>query len=95
MDVQVVVDPINDPPFIHVPEFIILKSDEYESLIYNAERDKFEFSIGDPDLQGFPSMVKRRHSQKLSSVVIETCIGFIVKFFFFLFFCQAMTRFSW
>lgn len=57
MDVQLFVDPINDPPFIHVPEFIILKSNEDESLIYDPERDKFEFSIGDPDLDGFPGML--------------------------------------
>ncbi|XP_010105140.2 protein GAMETE EXPRESSED 2 [Morus notabilis] len=53
LDVPLFVDPINDPPFIHVPEFIILKSNEDESLIYDPERDKFEFSIGDPDLDDF------------------------------------------
>ncbi|PON88358.1 1,4-alpha-glucan-branching enzyme [Trema orientale] len=53
MDVPVFLDPINDPPFINIPEFIILKSNEEESLIYDSERDKFKFLIGDPDLQGF------------------------------------------
>lgn len=56
LDVPLFVDPINDPPFIHVPEFIILKSNEDESLIYDPERDKFEFSIGDPDLDDFSGM---------------------------------------
>ncbi|KAL5539922.1 hypothetical protein UlMin_043061 [Ulmus minor] len=54
LDVPLFVEPINDPPFIHVPAFIILNSSEDEPLIYDRERDKFEFSIGDPDLHGFP-----------------------------------------
>lgn len=57
LDVPVFVEPINDPPIINVPEVIMLKSNEDESLIYDGERDKFEFSIGDPDLHGFPGMV--------------------------------------
>ncbi len=57
LDVPVFVEPINDPPFIHVPDSIILKGDEDESLIFNRERDKFEFYIGDPDLLNFPGMV--------------------------------------
>ncbi|XP_062175751.1 protein GAMETE EXPRESSED 2-like isoform X3 [Alnus glutinosa] len=53
LDVPVFVDPINDPPFIHVPEIIILKGNEDESLIFDRERDKFEFYVGDPDLLNF------------------------------------------
>ncbi|XP_004298140.1 PREDICTED: protein GAMETE EXPRESSED 2-like [Fragaria vesca subsp. vesca] len=54
LHIPVLVEPINDPPFIHAPEFIILKSNEDESLIYDRETDKFEFYIGDPDLLAFP-----------------------------------------
>ncbi|XP_035539142.1 protein GAMETE EXPRESSED 2 isoform X3 [Juglans regia] len=54
LDVPVIVEPINDPPFIHAPEFIILKGNEDESLIFDRERDEFEFCIGDPDLPTFP-----------------------------------------
>ncbi|KAG2721400.1 hypothetical protein I3760_02G080800 [Carya illinoinensis] len=54
LDVPIIVEPINDPPFIHAPEFIILKGNEDESLIFDRERDKFEFCIGDPDLPTFP-----------------------------------------
>lgn len=55
LDVPIYVDPVNDPPFVHVPEFIFLKSSEDKSLIYKPERDKFEFRVGDPDLlHGFP-----------------------------------------
>ncbi|KAM1923418.1 hypothetical protein ACFX15_021336 [Malus domestica] len=54
LDVPVFVEPINDPPFIHAPEYIILKSNEDKSPIYDREKDKFEFCIGDPDLLAFP-----------------------------------------
>ncbi|KAJ9699630.1 hypothetical protein PVL29_005479 [Vitis rotundifolia] len=55
LNVPVFVEPINDPPFIHVPEFIILKnSKEDGSLIFDREQDKFEFFIGDPDLLYVP-----------------------------------------
>ncbi|ONI28226.1 hypothetical protein PRUPE_1G132400 [Prunus persica] len=53
LDVPVLVEPINDPPFIHAPAYIILKNNEDESLIYDREKDKFEFCIGDPDLLAF------------------------------------------
>ncbi|KAJ4955934.1 hypothetical protein NE237_012717 [Protea cynaroides] len=54
-NVPVFVQPINDPPFIRVPEFIKLwKHDEDGSQIFNSQRDQFEFSIGDPDLFNFP-----------------------------------------
>lgn len=56
MDVPVLVEPINDPPFIHVPEIIILEGNEDESLIFDRERNKFEFYVGDPDLLNFIGM---------------------------------------
>lgn len=58
LDIPVIVEPINDPPFINAPEVIILKSNEDETLIYDEKSDKFEFSIGDPDLHGFPGTAK-------------------------------------
>ncbi|KAB5548395.1 hypothetical protein DKX38_011801 [Salix brachista] len=54
LDVPVFVEPVNDPPVIKVPKFIKLKSNEDESLIFDKEIDKFEFSVGDPDLLGYP-----------------------------------------
>ncbi|KAG4957145.1 hypothetical protein JHK85_043525 [Glycine max] len=54
LGVPIFVDPINDPPFIRVPYFIILKSNEDETLIFDQEKDKFDFFIGDPDLLTFP-----------------------------------------
>ncbi|KAL5701321.1 hypothetical protein ACHQM5_026668 [Ranunculus cassubicifolius] len=53
--IPVFVEPINDPPFINVSEFIILEKAEKDgSRIFNKERDGFEFLVGDPDLFGFP-----------------------------------------
>ncbi|XP_057957884.1 protein GAMETE EXPRESSED 2 [Malania oleifera] len=55
LNVSVSVEPINDPPFIRVPEFIILKKNNGDgSLIFDRQKDKFEFSIWDPDLPNFP-----------------------------------------
>lgn len=54
LDISVSVKPVNDPPFISVPEFIILRFGEDKSLIFNKKRDKFNFFVGDPDLRYFP-----------------------------------------
>ncbi|KAJ7955133.1 protein GAMETE EXPRESSED 2 [Quillaja saponaria] len=54
VDVPVFVEPINDPPFIQVPDFIILRGNGDESLIFDKEKDKFHFFIGDPDLLTYP-----------------------------------------
>ncbi|CAD5334392.1 unnamed protein product [Arabidopsis thaliana] len=54
LDVPVFVEPVNDPPFINVPQYIMLESNGSESLIFHPERDKFNFSVGDPDLVNFP-----------------------------------------
>lgn len=57
IEVPILVEPINDPPSIYVPEFVILedKKQSEEVLIFNRERDKFNFSVWDPDLI-FPGM---------------------------------------
>ncbi|ESQ32377.1 hypothetical protein EUTSA_v10005444mg, partial [Eutrema salsugineum] len=54
LDVPVFVEPVNDPPFINVPHYIMLESNGEESLIFHRETDKFNFSVGDPDLANFP-----------------------------------------
>ncbi|XP_056845476.1 protein GAMETE EXPRESSED 2 [Raphanus sativus] len=54
LDVPVFVEPVNDPPFINVPNYIMLESNGTESLIFHKETDRFNFSVGDPDLAGFP-----------------------------------------
>ncbi|RID76505.1 hypothetical protein BRARA_B03474 [Brassica rapa] len=57
LDVPVFVEPVNDPPFINVPHYIMLESNGTESLIFHKETDKFNFSVGDSDLAGFPGNV--------------------------------------
>ncbi|GMJ12238.1 gamete expressed 2 [Hibiscus trionum] len=54
LDVQVVVDPINDPPYVNAPEFIMLNNTGDESLLFDKETDRFRFSVGDPDVLNFP-----------------------------------------
>lgn len=57
VDFPIFVEPINDPPYINVPPFIVLQDSRDEVLIYNAQKDKFDFFIGDPDLVYFPGML--------------------------------------
>ncbi|KAI3966935.1 hypothetical protein MKX01_017586 [Papaver californicum] len=54
--VSIFVEPINDPPFIHVPELIIISGNisTHSSRIFDERRDKFEFLVGDPDVFCFP-----------------------------------------
>ncbi|XP_058067826.1 protein GAMETE EXPRESSED 2 isoform X2 [Magnolia sinica] len=53
--VPIFVEPINDPPFICVPEYILLewKGTMDYLQIFDIQKDKFEFSIGDPDFINF------------------------------------------
>lgn len=54
--VSVFVEPINDPPFIHVPKFSVIsrKTNSHSSRIFDERRDDFEFLVGDPDVFCFP-----------------------------------------
>ncbi|XP_077238223.1 gamete expressed 2 [Tasmannia lanceolata] len=54
--VPVSVEPINDPPFIRAPKYIILEAEGAKdgSQIFDKQNDTFEFSVGDPDLINFP-----------------------------------------
>ncbi|KAK9288766.1 hypothetical protein L1049_017230 [Liquidambar formosana] len=74
LKVPVFVEPVNDPPFINVPEFIILKSDGDGSLIFDRDRDKFKFSVGDPDLLNFPG----GESQFVVTFSMEVTSGILV-----------------
>ncbi|KAH7688236.1 hypothetical protein IHE45_03G019900 [Dioscorea alata] len=53
--VPVFVEPINDPPTIFAPQFIILEEKETTAgfQIFNKDRDAFNFSIADKDLNSF------------------------------------------
>ncbi|KAG7533513.1 Immunoglobulin E-set [Arabidopsis thaliana x Arabidopsis arenosa] len=74
LDVHVFVEPVNDPPFINVPQFIMLESNGSESLIFHPERDKFNFSVGDPDLVHFPG----GESHFLVTFSVEVTDGFLL-----------------
>ncbi|KAL8171421.1 hypothetical protein V2J09_023225 [Rumex salicifolius] len=54
--ITVSVDPVNDPPYIRAPEYIVLEynGEGKGSSIYKKEKDEFEFMIGDPDFSNFP-----------------------------------------
>nr|XP_027120821.1 protein GAMETE EXPRESSED 2-like [Coffea arabica] len=74
--VPVFVEPINDHPFINAPAFIFLE-DSGDVLIFDRKKDKFDFSIGDPDLPNFPG--NRSHflviiSFEVSSGVLSTSL---------------------
>ncbi|XP_048233557.1 protein GAMETE EXPRESSED 2 isoform X2 [Ricinus communis] len=74
VDIPVFVEPINDPPFINIPKFIILNGDGDESLIFDKARDKFEFCIGDPDSLNFPGS----ESHFIVTFSVEVDDGFLV-----------------
>ncbi|CAK7322575.1 unnamed protein product [Dovyalis caffra] len=73
LDVLVSVEPVNDPPIIKVPKFITLKSED-KSLIFDKAIDNFEFSVGDPDLLGYPG----NESQFIVTFSVEVDKGFLV-----------------
>ncbi|CAK9170054.1 unnamed protein product [Ilex paraguariensis] len=74
LDVPIFVEPINDPPFINVPAFIILAGKEKEEmLIFDRQKDKFDFTIGDPDLLNFPG----NESQFLVMFSVEVNSGIL------------------
>ncbi|XP_020877406.1 protein GAMETE EXPRESSED 2 isoform X3 [Arabidopsis lyrata subsp. lyrata] len=74
LDVPVFVEPVNDPPFINVPQYIMLESNGSESLIFHPERHKFNFSVGDPDLVNFPG----GESHFLVTFSVEVTDGFLL-----------------
>ncbi|XP_056168566.1 protein GAMETE EXPRESSED 2 isoform X2 [Syzygium oleosum] len=74
LDIPVVVEPINDSPFFKVPEFVILKFNDDEALIFDRKRDKFDFFAGDPDLLHFPG----GGSLFLVEFSVEVSNGFLV-----------------
>ncbi|CAL1366002.1 unnamed protein product [Linum trigynum] len=73
LDIPVLVEPINDPPFINVPRYLILKGNGDRSLIFDKNRDDFEFSIGDPDLAYYPGS----ESQFIFAFSVEVDVGYL------------------
>ncbi|KAI0514236.1 hypothetical protein KFK09_010271 [Dendrobium nobile] len=69
--VAVLVKPINDPPKIHVPNFITLvgneASDDFQ--LFDKQRDFFEFSITESDIFHYPG--NRSHLMVMFSVEVN------------------------
>ncbi|XP_020976557.1 protein GAMETE EXPRESSED 2 isoform X3 [Arachis ipaensis] len=79
LGVPIFIDPVNDPPYIRVPNFIVLKSNEDETLIFDKEKDKFNFSIGDPDLPNFPVKHKDSYQWQPLQTYVTISKHFMVK----------------
>ncbi|CAN6449712.1 unnamed protein product [Victoria cruziana] len=49
--VPILVEPVNDPPYVTAPKYVLLKGEGFNNgtQIYDKEADNFELSIGDPD----------------------------------------------
>uniref|UniRef100_A0A7N0UQ31 GEX2 N-terminal Ig-like domain-containing protein n=1 Tax=Kalanchoe fedtschenkoi TaxID=63787 RepID=A0A7N0UQ31_KALFE len=71
--VPVLVEPVNDPPFIQVPDYIILKQVSNATRIFVNDSNKLEFIIGDPDVLNFPG----GESQFLVAFSVEVSTGFL------------------
>ncbi|CAA7016980.1 unnamed protein product [Microthlaspi erraticum] len=74
LDVPVFVEPVNDRPSIDVPQYIMLESNGDDSLIFYRETDKFNFSVGDPNLANFPG----GDSLFLVTFSVEVTDGFLL-----------------
>ncbi|XP_052190913.1 protein GAMETE EXPRESSED 2 isoform X2 [Diospyros lotus] len=82
LDIPLLVEPINDPPFINVPEFILFEKKNNEGhLIFDRQRHRRDFLIGDPDLLNFPALG--------SAVVIESILVFSLGVLLLYFTCKC------
>ncbi|KAI3857141.1 hypothetical protein MKW98_010555 [Papaver atlanticum] len=52
-------EPVNDPPFIHVPETIIISGNisTHSSRNFDEKRGKFEILVGDPNVLCFHGLI--------------------------------------
>ncbi|XXG59430.1 hypothetical protein AAC387_Pa04g1522 [Persea americana] len=78
--VPIIVEPINDPPFIRVPEYLIWEkkgSEQYSQIV--GKRGSFELSVEDPDLLKFPD--NESHfvvtlSMEVNTGILKTVLSF-------------------
>ncbi|KAF3794261.1 GAMETE EXPRESSED 2 protein [Nymphaea thermarum] len=73
--VPIIVKPVNDPPYVTAPKYVILKGEEFNNAmqIYDKEADNFEFSIGDPDSIYFPDV-----NQFILALSMEVSSGVLI-----------------
>ncbi|XP_018632337.1 protein GAMETE EXPRESSED 2 isoform X5 [Nicotiana tomentosiformis] len=73
LDIPILVEPINDPPFINLPPFVILDQGSEEVIIFTRVRDKSAVFVGDPDLLHYPG----NKSRFLVMFSVEVSSGFL------------------
>lgn len=56
LDIPILVEPINDPPLINLPPFVIMDQGSEEVSIFSRVRNKSAVFVGDPDLLHYPGM---------------------------------------
>ncbi|XP_031479988.1 protein GAMETE EXPRESSED 2 [Nymphaea colorata] len=73
--VPILVEPVNDPPYVTAPKYFILKGEEFTNgmQIYDKEVDNFDFSIGDPDSIYFPDI-----NQFILALSMEVSSGVLI-----------------
>ncbi|CAN4098029.1 unnamed protein product [Withania somnifera] len=59
LDIPILVEPINDPPLIDLPPFVIMDQGSEEVPIFTRDRNKSAVFVGDPDLLHYPGNASR------------------------------------
>uniref|UniRef100_A0A3Q7EFT7 Uncharacterized protein n=1 Tax=Solanum lycopersicum TaxID=4081 RepID=A0A3Q7EFT7_SOLLC len=75
LDIPILVEPINDPPLINLPPFVIMDQGSEEVSIFSRVRNKSAVFVGDPDLLHYPGNVSRflvMFSMEVSSGFLST-----------------------
>ncbi|KAL7104906.1 hypothetical protein ACP275_07G011600 [Erythranthe tilingii] len=76
IEIPIYVQPINDPPVVNTPSFVILDNMNDGILIFGQLRDEFDF-IEDPDLRNFPGNRSRfsiMFSMEVSDGLLSTSL---------------------
>ncbi|KAJ0602889.1 putative immunoglobulin-like protein [Helianthus annuus] len=77
LNVHIFVEPVNDPPVINVPKFIILENEKEKEgfLLFDRQRNKFNFSVEDPDHPVFTVEVAGNETNFRVMFSVEVSIG--------------------
>ncbi|MCD7455627.1 hypothetical protein HAX54_028836 [Datura stramonium] len=59
LDIPILVEPINDPPLINLPPFVIMDQGSEEVSIFTRDRNKSAIFVGEPDLLHYPGNASR------------------------------------
>ncbi|KAK4338873.1 hypothetical protein RND71_040335 [Anisodus tanguticus] len=75
LDIPILVEPINDPPLINLPPFVIMDQGSEEVSIFTRDKNKSAVFVGDPDLLHYPGNASRflvMFSMEVSSGFLST-----------------------